>query len=74
MGPLRYRHNRLNVLNKFALLIGLACCVSRPGVCDGLWTELMLLVFSTYMYGTCVYCVLLDLQGKSPKCYSPFCN
>ena len=36
----------LSVLKKFALLIGLACCVSRPGACGGLWTGQMLLVCS----------------------------
>ena len=61
---MRSRHNRLSVLKKVALLIGLACCVSRPGACGGLWTGQMLLVCSTYVFVKCVYCVLFDLRRK----------
>ena len=52
----------LSVLKKFALLIGFACCVSRPGACGGLWTGQMLLVCLTYVSVICVYCVLFDLR------------
>ena len=54
----------LSVLKKFALLIGFACCVSRPGACGGLWTGQMLLVCSTYVSVMCMYCVLFDLRRK----------
>ena len=54
----------LSVLKKFALLIELACCVSRLGACGGLWTEQMLLVCSTYLSVMCMYCVLFDLRRK----------
>ena len=54
----------LSVLKKFALLIGLACCVSRPGACGGLWTGQLLLVCSTYVSVMCMYCVLFDLRRK----------
>ena len=46
----------LSVLKKVALLIGLACCVSRPGACSGLWTGQMLLVCSTNVSVMCMYC------------------
>ena len=49
---------------KFALLIGFACCVSRPGACGGLWTGQMLLVCLTYVSVMCMYCVLFDLRRK----------
>ena len=51
----------LSVLKKFALLIGFACCVSRPGACGGLWTGQMVLVCSTYVSVMCMFCVLFDL-------------
>ena len=61
---MRNRPNRMSVLKKFALLIGFACCVSRPGACGGLWTGEMLLVCSTYVSVMCMYCVLFDLRRK----------
>ena len=54
----------LSVLKKVALLIGLACCVSRPGACGGLWTGQMLLVCSTNVSVMCMYCVLFDSRRK----------
>ena len=54
----------LSVLKKVALLIGLACCVSRPGACGGLWTGQMLLVCSTNVSVMCMYCVLFDSRMK----------
>ena len=64
---MRARPNRLSVLKKFALLIGFACCVSRPGACGGLWTRQMLLVCSTYVSVTCMFCVLFDLRRKKQR-------
>ena len=34
------------------------------GACGGLWTGLMLLICSTYMFVSCMYCVLFDLRKK----------
>ena len=65
----------LSVLKRFALLIGFACCVSRPDACGGLWTGQMLFVCSTcgsVMYVLCFVRFAENVGIKSQK--RPCCN